>query len=314
MALEFKGINSGGFGGYDLTDQISYNLKWWIDWGLLNNGAFGIFQRGAGGISFYDTTEAELHPVPDERFPEGTIWEGAGREWVWESGVTVPSGEIDPFRVSGVYVDGTFYSQNAVSGGTFGHHVDYQNGRIIFDNPQNPDGTIEAEFTTRSVHVSFADNPEFKEIMLDALEEFEQDLSPSGTPVREHQIWLPAVFIEVGEGRQRGLQLGGGQIKTRFINLHIFADNPNDRNLLKDWLDFQSRASFDMADLNQITWPFDQYGDIVSGITNWPDMATAFPGRKIRIHDATSRNLNSLNSRIFRARVTWEVEIDIGGI
>ncbi len=312
MGINFKGANLGGFGGYELTDQLLYNIKWWIDWGVLNNGAFGIFQRGQD--SFYDTTEAELHSVPDERFVEGTIWEGAGREWVWESGISVTSGEIQPFRVSGIYFNGTFHSQASVSGGVLGHHIDYQNGRVIFDQPQNSNDIIEAEFTTRSVHVSFADNPEFKVIMLDALEEFEQDLSPSGTPAREHQAWLPAIFIEVGEGRQRGLQLGGGQIKTRIINLHIFADNPSDRNLLKDWLDFQSRTSFVMADLNNITWPFDRYGDIVPGITNWPNIAASFPGQKIRLQDATSRNLNSLNSRLFRARVTWTVEIDVGGI
>lgn len=311
-ALRFKGVNIGGFGGYELTDQLLYNLKWWIDWGLINNGAFGIYQRGSGGISFYDTTEAELHSVPDERYEEGRIWEGAGREWVWESGITVPSGEIEPFRVSGVYVNDTFHSQAASSGGTFGHHIDYQNGRVIFDKPQND--IIEAEFTTRSVHVSFADSPEFKEIMLNALEEFQQDLSPSGTPIREHQVWLPAVFIEAGDGRQAGLQLGGGQIKTRIITLHIFADNPSDRNFLKDILDFQSRTSFIMADLNQITWPFDQYGDIVAGITNWPNMATAFPDKKIRLVDSTARNLNSINSQLFRARVTWTIEIDFGGI
>ncbi len=312
MSLKFKGINIGGFGGYELTDQILYNVKWWLDWGFINSGAFGIFQRGFGGVSFYDTTEAELHVVPDERYEAGRVWEGAGREWVWESGVTVPSGEIEPFRVSGVYVNDTFHSQIGASGGTFGHHIDYLHGRIIFDKPQND--LIEAEFTTRSIQVGFADSPEFKEIMANALEEFERDTVPSGTPSRDHQVWLPAVFVEESDGRQRGLQLGGGQIKTRIVTLHIFADNPNDRNFLKDALDFQSRTSFVMTDLNQITWPFDQYGDIVSGITNWPDMTTAFPGQKIRILDSTAKNLNSMNSQLFRARVTWEIEIEFGGI
>lgn len=312
MSLKFKGVNVGGFGGYELTDQILYNIKLWLDWGFVNSGAFGIFQRGSGGVSFYDTTEAELHVVPDERYEEGRVWEGAGREWVWESGVTVPSGEIEPFRVSGVYVNDTFHSQIGASGATFGHHIDYQHGRVIFDKPQND--TIEAEFTTRSIQVGFADSLEFKELMLNALEEFEQDLSPSGTPSRDHQVWLPAVFIEESDGRQRGMQLGGGQIKTRIVTLHIFADNPSDRNFLKDTLDFQSRTSFIMADLNQITWPFDQYGDIVSGITNWPDMTTAFPGQKIRILDSVAKNLNSMNSQLFRARVTWEIEVDLGTI
>jgi len=312
MSTSFKGIGAGGFGGYELTDQLLYNIKWWIDWGLLNNGAFGIYEYDSE--SFYDDDEAKLHSVPDERYEGGRVWEGVGREWVWESGVTVPSGEIQPFRVSGIYVDGNFLAQDAQIGGNFEHHIDYQNGRVLFNLPQNVDADIRAEYTRRSVYVSFADSLEFRNIMKNALEEFEQDLSPSGIPTREHQVWLPAIFIEVNQGTQRGLQLGGGQIKTRIITAHIFADNPGDRNLLKDWLDYQSRSSFMMADLNSITWPFDQYGDIVSGITNWPNMATQFPWKKLRINDGNSQNINSINTQLFRARVQWEVEVDIGGI
>ena len=76
----------------------------------------------------------------------------------------------------------------------------------------------------------------------------------------------------------------------------------------------QSGSAFLLADLNSITWPFDQYGDIVDGITNWPDMASEFPWKKIRIMDGRSTNINSLNQRLFRGRVTFEVEIDIGNI
>jgi hypothetical protein len=31
MSLTFKGIPSGGFGGYSLTDEILYNVKFWLD-------------------------------------------------------------------------------------------------------------------------------------------------------------------------------------------------------------------------------------------------------------------------------------------
>jgi hypothetical protein len=312
MSIDFKGINLGGFGGYELTDQLLYNLKWYLDWGLLNNGAFGIYEYDSE--SFYDDDESQLHLVPDERYEDGRVWEGVGREWVWESGIAVPSGEIQPFRVSGIYVDGDFLLQDEQVGGLFEHHVDYQNGRILFNVPQNVNADIRAEYTRRSVYVGFADSLEFRLLMKNALEEFQQDLSPSGTPTREHQAWLPSIFVEVNSGTQRGLQLGGGQIKTRIITLHIFADNPGDRNLLKDWMDYQSRASFMMADLNQITWPFDQYGDIVDGITNWPNMTTQFPWKKIRIQEATSENINSMNSQLFRARIRLKVEVDMGGI
>lgn len=310
MAINFKGTNIGGFGGFELTDQLLYNLKWFLDWGLLSRGAYSVFERG--DASWLDDTEVELHVVPDDRYEQGRVWEGVGREWVWESGVSLGSGAIDPFRVSGVYIDGDFYPTSET--GINSHHVDYLNGRIIFDEPKSEDDLIEAEYTRRSVHVGFADDPDFRVMMLNAVEEFISDLSPSGTPAREHQLWLPSIFIEVKDGKQRGQQLGGGQIKTRFVTFHIFADNPQDRNLLMDWLDYQSRSLFWMADLNQLTFPFDEYGDIVAGITNWPAMVTAYPWKRLRVMDSVLSTINSLNSQLFRARVTYEVEIDFGGI
>lgn len=308
--LTFKGVNEGGFGGYELTDQLQYNLKWFLDWNLLNRGAYGIYEYDSA--SWYDDDESKLHVVSDERYEQGRVWEGAGREWAWESGVSLSSGAINPFRVSGVYVDGNFYPRDSV--GINRHHIDYLNGRIIFDEPKDASDDIRAEYTRRSVYVGFADSADFREMMLNAVEEFLTDSSPSSTPTREHQIWMPSIFIEITSGKQRGLQLGGGQIKTRYVTFHIFADNPGDRNLLMDWLDYQSRTTFWMADLNNITFPFDEYGDIVSGVTNWIDMVSNNPWKRLRVIDSNTATINSLNSQLFRARVIFEIEIDFGNI
>ena len=309
-ALNFKGINSGGFGGYELTDHLQYNLKWFLDWNLLSNGAYGVYEYDSA--SWYDDDESQLHLVPDERYEAGRVWEGAGREWVWESGISLGSGAIDPFRVSGVYIDTTFYPIG--SSGIYGHHIDYLNGRVIFDEPKSVDDDIRAEYTRRSVHVGFADDREFRVMMLNAVEEFLTDSLPSGTTSREHQIWFPSIFIEARTGKQRGQQLGGGQIKTRYVTFHIFADTPSDRNLLMDWMDYQSRTAFWMADLNATTFPFDEYGDIVPGVTNWANMVSSNPWKRMRVIDSIPEVINSLNSQIFRARVTWEIEIDFGAI
>jgi hypothetical protein len=312
MSDQFKGINFAGYGGYELTSHLKYNIKWFLDQGMVEHGAYDAYTIGAA--SFFDSDESELHPVADERFVDGIVWEGAGREWVWESGLMVPSGAIEPFRPSGVYVDGNFYPTQYVVPCSYAHHVDYLNGRILFQLPQNSESDIRAAFTRRAVHVGFDEQEEFRTLMLEALEEFSRDRSPTSTPTRENQIWLPSIFIEVESGRQRGLQLGGGQIKTRFVHLHIFADKPADRDLLMDWLDKQSRSVFFMADLNKITFPYDEFGDVVPGTTNWRDLVDAYPYRKLRVVDGTMTKLDSLNQDLFRARVTWEIEIDIGNI
>jgi len=310
MSLTLKGIGVGGYGGYELTDQLLYNIKAWIDWGLLHHGGYNLYLYDQD--SYFAENESKLYPVVDERYPINCVWNGVGREWVWESGVTPMSGGIVPFRVSGVYVNGTFIPSSDV--GQYRHHTDYRHGRIIFEESQNPDDDIRTEYTSRSVYVGFADSEEFQTLMLNSVEEFLTDTVPSGTPSKDHQIWLPSIFISVDSGDGRGLQLGGGQIKTRIITLHIFADNSYDRNLLMDWLDYNNRSAFIMFDLNNIQLPFDQYGDIVLGATNWIDLMDQYPYKKLRILEGSCKKLNSLNTKLFRAIVKYKVEIDFGGI
>jgi hypothetical protein len=217
-----------------------------------------------------------------------------------------------PFRPSGVHVDGEFHPLGI--SGMFAHHIDYQNGRIVFDQPQDPAADIRTEYCYRQVFVTTADHPSFRELMLEAADLFAAGNQPAGTPAREHQVWLPALFIEVGDGHGRGLELGGGQIKTRRVAFHILADKKADRDLLADWLDYQTRTTFVMADLNTLPPIFDEYGQVTSGVSNWPQIVEAYPWRKLRVVDGRLSRLPSLNARIFRARAMWDVEVDFGGI
>jgi len=307
MSTSFRGIDSNGFGGYAFTDQVLHNLKFFIDHNMLGNGAYTTNTYDSS--SWYDSDETKLHSVEDNRYSSGCVWEASAREFVWESGVVPGSESVRP---SGVYIDGSFYSNDTVGLNT--HHIDYLHGRVIFDEPKSGNEDIRLEYVGRYVHTGFADSEAFRIIMLNAVEEFITDTSPSGTPAREHQVWLPSIFIEMGNGSQRGLQLGGGQIKTRFITFHIFADNPNDRNLLTDWLDYQGHTTFWMADMNAIATPFDEYGDIVNGITNWPNMVATYPWKKLRVVNSKPSMINSLNAKLFRSRVVFEIEVDVGGI
>lgn len=307
MSLEFKGIDQAGFGGFDLTDTILLNMKFWLDWGLLHHGAYGIYRLN--DESYYSDSEDKLNSIYDERFGNGRVWNGVGREWVWESGVNIVN---PPFRVSGVYVNSTFFPVGTT--GPFSFHVDYQNGRIIFDNAMSPEDDVRAEYCHKAINVALADSPDFRTLMQNSVIEQITDILPSGTPTRENQIHLPAIFLDMREGTGRGLELGGGQIKTRTISLFVFADRASDRNLLMDWLDKQNRSIFTMADLNDIKFPFNYYGEIASGILNWPQMVTDYPGLKVRFMNSNIKKLDSINPNIFRARVDLIAEVDIGGI
>ena len=304
MSLEFKGINVGGYAGYELTSIITTNLKWWLDWGFLNNGAYGIHK--------YADPTSQLMLLHDNRYEDGRVWSGYGREWVWESGVVPASGMEAPFRVSGVYIDGTFYPKDTT--GMFSHKIDYQNGRIIFNSPQTSGADVRAEYCSRYILVENADNPNCRQLMSWIDEDFTERQNPSSNTLKDLQVWLPAVFIDVGATRQRGLQLGGGQIKTISIILYVFADSINDRDLLKNWLDYQGRSAFYLADLNQIDFPLNAYGEIVDGATNFVELAEDHPWKKIRLMDSSSSKVPALSNTLFRGKVIWSAEVDFGGI
>lgn len=307
MGINFKGIDAAGVAGYSLTDHILYSLKFWIDHNLVANGGFDIYRVGQD--SFLANDEASLKYAPDERYPDRTVFESVGRGFIWEQGGTIPS---EVFRISGVYLNEIFVPVTDTGPNRF--HVDNINGRVIFDESVAVDDIISANYCSRAIYTGFSDSKEFQLLMLDSIDEFLRGETPLSTPSKEHQVWLPAIFLSLDSGTGRGLQLGGGQIKERIITLYIFANDNGYRNLLMDFLDFQNRAAFNIINLNETTLPFDQYGDIIPGTTNFIDLMTANPYRKMRITEGTCKVLNSLNSNLFRAKVVWKCEIDMGGI
>lgn len=310
MGINFKGIESAGVAGYSLTDQILTNLKFWIDHNLLIHGGFDIYKIGQD--SFFSNDEANLKYAPDGRFPDRTVFESVGRGFVWESGIAPVNGD-PPFRVSGVYVNNNFIPTTDT--GKYRHHVDNLNGRIIFDEPLAENDIVSANYCSRAVYTGFADSSEFSNIMLEAIEEFLSGQTPEATPSKNNSVWLPAIFVEVQSGKVlRGLQLGGGQVKEKVIVLHVFCDTPGDRNFLLDTLDFQNRAAFWLGDLNTMPSLFDEFGDVLPGTTNFLDIASQYPYRKLRITDGTCKTINSLNTKLFRGQVRWSVEVDVGGI
>lgn len=303
MATNLKGINIGGFGGYELTDILNRNLKMWLDWGLGIAGAIGTASFATSGY-LGANPECFLKIREDERYESGRVWDGMGKEWVWESGLAT--------RVSGVYINGDFHPNGC--GLPYAFKTDYRNGRIVFAQPVDPNAEVSLEYQWRQVDVAFADSEIFRSLIHNSIDGFVNETPVTTTPARENQIIMPAIFIDFGAGTARGLQLGGGQIKTRQIILQIFANNANDRNLLLDWLDYQNRTTFNLCDLNSIDAIFDSDGDVMPNATNWIEMANAHPWRKMRIVDGKCIKIDSLNPNIFRGRVEWSVEIDLGGI
>ena len=132
--FHLKGFNS--VKDATLNNEIQDNLIEFFDWALLKKGNYFNVSVGETSPDGYDYSQLRLSS--NENYTTGTCWEGVRSNWVWQSGVSysptplVGTNNAKP-GVSGVYVDDTFYPTTTT--GAYAHHVDYFNGRVVFDSP-----------------------------------------------------------------------------------------------------------------------------------------------------------------------------------
>jgi hypothetical protein len=134
-------------------DNLSNNLLWgtmdFLQWGFLQVGGFQNITVNPAISGALGGDRFRLRPSNDPSYESGQVWEGFRNDWVWESGFSVDS--ISPIRVSGVWVDGSFYGSGDA---TYSHYVDYPNGRVVFDTAVGTTSTVQASFTHRTVGIT----------------------------------------------------------------------------------------------------------------------------------------------------------------
>ena len=139
------------------SNDIQDNLIEFFDWSLLEKGNY--FNSTLGELSPDSQDYSKLRLSKNENFTAGQAWEGFRENWVWQSGVNAPSGYHDPIvgsdnlnpGISGVWVDDTFYPSDTT--GDYAHHVDYFNGRVIFDSAIPTGSKVQAEHSYKYINL-----------------------------------------------------------------------------------------------------------------------------------------------------------------
>ena len=225
------------------TSELENNLKWYMDWGLLQIGSWtdvNIPTSGAFGGDF-----SNLRPVEDPSYVNGQVWESARKDWVWETGTLYSDGGSDysGIGISGVYVNGTLYG---TGDGTYGHHYDYPNGRVVFDSAISTTATVELEHSYRNIQVYVADQaPWWDELQYDSLRVDDPSYSVAGSGswgiLSNHRVQMPAIVIEaVPRRRFTPYQIGDtSQFVRQDVLFHIVAESRWWRNQLIDIISLQ---------------------------------------------------------------------------
>jgi len=141
------------------------NLKAFFDYGLLEKDNFinvNIPSTGIGG-----GLDHVLRPVSVEGFDDGQVWQSMRKNWVWESGfgANVSSDPAYP-GVSGVYVDGIFYSRSST--GDYSHYINHPQGQVVFNSAISTNSTVTCDYSYKYINVTKSDGlPWFQRIHLD---------------------------------------------------------------------------------------------------------------------------------------------------
>ena len=317
MSFHLKGFDS--VQDSTLNNEIQDNMVEFFDWALLKKGNYFNVTVGETAPNGYDYSKLRLSS--DERYTTGTCWEGVRSNWVWQSGVNyspaplVGTNNAKP-GISGIYVDDTFYPSTTT--GAYAHHVDYFNGRVLFDSPVPTGSKIQVEHSYRWINVVYANSvPWLREVQYrsyDVNGEFFQAAKGDWDMPPEARLQLPAIAIEIVPRRSvTGFQLGGGSYVNTDVLFHCLAEDEMTRNKLVDIVSLQNDKTFYAFDSNSIAasgdFPLDYKGSPVSGAMNYEEIVLKHYGPNIRLKNSSVQGMDVINSNFCAGIVKLTAEV-----
>ena len=291
-----------------LSNEIQDSIIEYFDWNLLNTNNF--FNVSKGELAPNGKDYSLLSISEDPAIVKGKVWESFRSNWVWQSGVSASPAPIVGTNnakpgISGIYINNSFYPTTTI--GQYSYYVDYQNGRIVFNNPIPTGSKVQAEFSYKWINIVYPDSvPWLREIETNTLEPKSVEISS------EIKIQLPAVAVEVVPDRRfKGYQLGGGQWVD--VIFHCISEDRATLNTLVDIFSLQNDSTIELFDSNKINqsglFPLDYRGVPNSGALRYPDLIQRFHGGVLRLTDTTARNYQAVNSNIYAAAVRSTAEL-----
>lgn len=305
----FKGIYD--LGDKHISELITDNLIYFVDWGMLNIGGFHNVTIPTSGQ--YGGEKSQLKLVTDTRFTNGTVWESFSKNWVWETGLECSK---QPINISGVFVDGAFHAVNS------NHYIDYPNGRVIFNSPISSSSVVKLNYSYKHISVNdganipFLSRPSFNFSRIDN-PYYNQLASGDYADIADRRIQLPTIAVEVSPITDtEGYELGSGARYVRNnITFHILSDNANMSKKLADILADQKDKTILMFDSNAISasgdYPLDYRGMRRNGFITYPTMVQEdrYFFDELRFVDTSSDDIQRINNNFYYNTVKAKTEM-----
>lgn len=294
-------------GQRNVISSLEDNLKNFLDWGFLNIGGFidaNIPASGSAGPSF-------AKPVNDPSFPSNSIWETSRKDWVYESGVA--HSNRSPINISGIYLNNTFLPAPSGSG-SYIYSLNYPLGRISFNNPVSSNSRVCLNYSYKYVQIYKANESVWwKELQNNTY--FSNN--PDYNITSNHRIQLPSIIIETAPRTAlMPYELGTTEnIVDQDVLLHVFTDNPVQRNSIIDTLILQKDKTLYLNDISKIIKdnvnPLDYRGQPNINRLNYDQLQnnTAYFLKKCFIKNSSLTETNAFSSSLYNGVVRWTLEI-----
>lgn len=237
----FNGVTNINDPSY--LDNIVDNISGFLQWGFLNIGGYYNVKIGA---TTYGYDQSTLRRVTNSSYTDGRVWESARKNWVWQNiGTSIP--------ISGVYVNGIF----STSSGIYSHKINYREGQIIFNSGLPAGTTVKCEYSYNLYDIQPI-KPWFSQIIMGdwvtSFNGFAQAGSGAFDVLAQNRVSLPCIVIEPVANRSfKGLQLGGGQIVSQDILIHIFGTNTQTVNRATDWISFLNDKTLHFYNIKNVS-------------------------------------------------------------
>ena len=278
---------------------IKSNLQYWMEDRLVREGWYD--NVTAGETNVYGHNISLFAAITnDADFIDGRVWQSAFKNWVYASGIPAAvSGVAAPFVASGIVVDGTFYSETSTTG-THAHQLDFENGRVIFDNVLAGSPVVQGSFSYQMVTVRMADELDNENQPL-LFESLYKD-NPSQTGVAAYPAvtnrTLPAIFIDVRDRKNSPYELGTrAAVKDYFTVCHLYNRNPLYQDLLEDFLASFHHETLLGINFNSAPFPLVVFGELNPAWIGYSSLANVYSGyfwRRIYLDDVEIKKTASL--------------------
>ena len=318
--LNFKNIKH--IGNDQFITQLENNLKVYFDWALLGVGGWTDINTPTSGAFGGDFNVLGL--VDDPSYTDGQVWEGARKDWVYETGVgyidATGGGPHNPNEVGIPTVDG-------IAAATGDYHTNHPLGRIIFNEAQSTTAVVKTTHAFRDVQVYRADdapwwrNLQHRSFRVDD-SHFSQAGSGEWSTGANHRVQLPVIIIEaVPRSVNTPYEIGNGSLwRHQDVLFHVLAENRSMRNTLIDIVMNQDDKAIYLFNTNTVAdsgaYPLDFRGEL-TGTKMYPDLVKepengGFRWKSCYFNNVRASEIESVHPNLYQGvvRVTAEVVLD----